>query len=322
MKWLAVAVLAAAPLCAGTAVDEAAKRFDAVAAKVPGMLGVEFRALACKALKKTGCERPEAGGRGRLGGPTAAEVAITQKLRTVRGLPTDADRGRVVVEVADQIRALPAGAERLSLARGLCSLVTEGDLGTEALTAAAGALAEGIKGATPDAGIYVELASLVRYEHVKPSMQDAGLDAALALLELREALHQEAGFTLMSLDGKTYSLEGLRGKVVLLNFWATWCPPCRKEMPDMQKLYAELAAKGFVVLAVSDEKRDVVEKFLADKGYTFPVLLDEGRKVHESFDVEGIPKSFLFGRVGKIVGQAIDMRTERQFREMLKGAGL
>ena len=90
----------------------------------------------------------------------------------------------------------------------------------------------------------------------------------------------------------------------------------------MQKLYAELAAKGFVVLAVSDEKRDVVEKFLADKGYTFPVLLDEGRKVHESFDVEGIPKSFLFGRVGKIVGQAIDMRTERQFREMLKGAGL
>jgi hypothetical protein len=61
---------------------------------------------------------------------------------------------------------------------------------------------------------------------------------------------------------------------------------------------------------------------LGDKGYTFPVLLDEGRKVSVSFDVEGIPKSFLFNRGGKIVGQAIDMRTERQFREMLKAAGL
>jgi peroxiredoxin len=93
-------------------------------------------------------------------------------------------------------------------------------------------------------------------------------------------------------------------------------------MPDLQKLYAELAPKGFVVLAVSDEKRDVVEKFLADKRYTFPVLLDEQRKVHESFDIEGIPQSFLFGRDGKIVGQAIDMRTARQFREMLRAAGL
>jgi peroxiredoxin len=175
---------------------------------------------------------------------------------------------------------------------------------------------------SPDAEAYVELASLVRYEHFAKPMEDPALDAALALLDLREALHQEAGFALTSLDGKTYSLDGLRGKVVLLNFWATWCPPCRKEMPDMQKLYTELGAKGFVVLAVSDEKRDVVEKFLADKHYTFPVLLDEGRKVHESFDVDGIPKSFLFSRDGNIVGQAIDMRTERQFREMLKAAGL
>jgi peroxiredoxin len=322
MKWLAVAVLAAAPLCAGTAVDQAAARLDAAAAKVPGALGAEFRALGCKALKKAPCETQAPGPRAARTAPSAEATAITQKLRTIRGLPTDADRGRVVVEIAGQIRALPAGAERLSLARGLCGLVTEGDLGKDALTAAAGALAEGIKGAQADSGIYGELASLVRYEHVKAPMEDPALDAALALLELREALHQEAGFSLTSLDGKTYSLEGLRGKVVLLNFWATWCPPCRKEMPDLQKLYGELAPKGFVVLAVSDEKRDVVEKFLADKHYTFPVLLDDGRKVHESFDVEGIPKSFLFSREGKIVGQAIDMRTERQFREMLKAAGL
>jgi peroxiredoxin len=324
MKWLAVAVLAAAPLCAGTAVDQAAKRFDQAVAKVPGTVGAEFRDLGCKALRNAPCvadflEKPTPPVRL---APLGAAAAITGKLRTIRGLATDADRAQVVIDIAREIRALPAGAERLTLASGLCGRVTEGDLGRDALSAAVSALADGIKGTTADAAVYVELASLVRYEHVPKPMEDPALDAALALLELRESLHQEAGFTLTSLDGKTYSLEGLRGKVVLLNFWATWCPPCRKEMPDMQKLYTELAPKGFVVLAVSDEKRDVVEKFLADKHYTFPVLLDDGRKVHESFDVDGIPKSFLFNREGKIVGQAIDMRTEQQFREMLKAAGL
>jgi peroxiredoxin len=323
MRFLAMAVLAAAPLWAATAVEEAAARFDAAAAKVPGRLGLEFRYLGCQALKKAACEAPPTAMQSQVRvAPSPAAAAITAKLRTIRGLPTDADRGRVVEEIASQIDKLPAGRERLVLARGLCGLVTEGDLGKAALTAAARALAEAMEGAPVDASVYLELATLVRYEHVKPPVQDPALNAAVDLLALREALHQEAGFSLTGLDGKTYSLDGLRGKVVLLNFWATWCPPCRKEMPDLEKLYRELGPKGFVVLAVSDEKRDVVERFLADKGYTFPILLDEGRKVNTAFDVEGIPKSFLFGRDGKIVAQAIDMRTERQFREMLQAAGL
>jgi peroxiredoxin len=131
-----------------------------------------------------------------------------------------------------------------------------------------------------------------------------------------------SGFTLTALDGKTYSLDTLRGKVVLLNFWATWCPPCRREMPDMDKLYQRLASKGLVVLAVSDEKRETVEGFLAKQNYTFPVALDEGRKVNSAFGIQGIPNSFLFDREGKLVGEAIDMRTERQFLEMFKAAGL
>ena len=73
--------------------------------------------------------------------------------------------------------------------------------------------------------------------------------------------------TLTGLDGKTYSLAALRGKVVLLNFWATWCPPCRKEMPDMEKLSRAYADKG---LAVSDEPRETVEPFIAKQQYTFP----------------------------------------------------
>ena len=112
------------------------------------------------------------------------------------------------------------------------------------------------------------------------------------------------------------------GKVVLLNFWATWCPPCRREMPDMEKLYQRLSQKGLVVLAVSDEKRETVEDFLKKQNYTFPVLLDPDRKVNSAFGIEGIPNSFLFDRQGKLVGQSIDMRTERQFLEMFQAAGL
>ena len=161
----------------------------------------------------------------------------------------------------------------------------------------------------------------MRYEHLEvPS--DASLEAALALLALREQIQQENGFTVTGMDGKTYSLAGLKGRIVLLNFWATWCPPCRKEMPDMEKLYRSYEAKGLTVVAVSDEDRATVEEFLAKNHYSFPVALDPGRKVNTAFNVEGIPKSFIFDREGRLAAQAIDMRTESQFMELLKMAGL
>jgi len=108
----------------------------------------------------------------------------------------------------------------------------------------------------------------------------------------------------------------------LLNFWATWCPPCRKEMPDLQKLYRQYRDQGLTILAVSDEPRDTVAPFIEKQGYTFPVLLDPDEKVHAAYSVEGIPKSFLIDRGGRLAGQAIDMRTEEQFRRMLREAGL
>ena len=174
----------------------------------------------------------------------------------------------------------------------------------------------------PYGDAWIELAKLVRYEKVAAPFTDASLDAAGALLELRERIQQENGFTLTSIDGKTYTLAGLKGRVVLLNFWATWCPPCRKEMPDMEKLYRELESKGLTVLAVSDEDRETVTKFLEKNPYTFPVLLDAGRKVNTAFMVEGIPKTFIFDREGRLAVQSVDMRTEAQFRELLKLAGL
>jgi peroxiredoxin len=135
-------------------------------------------------------------------------------------------------------------------------------------------------------------------------------------------LKQQVDFTLTDLDGKTWALKSLQGKVVLINFWATWCPPCRKEMPDLDTLYQRFKGQGLVILAISDEEADKVKPYLAERKATFPILLDPGRKVNELFRIHGIPKSFVYDRNGKLVAQSIDMRTQKQFLEMLGQAGL
>ena len=250
-------------------------------------------------------------------------TTISQRMATMRSLPTDADRTRLTLELVRDIRALPMATQRFSLINSLSHVATEGDLGKEAMTGVATTLAAAMRDplVTPGASDYIGLAKLARYEHLDvPS--DASLDAALALLELREQIQQEKGFSVTGMDGKTYSLAGLKGRIVLLNFWATWCPPCRKEMPDMEKLYRAYEKKGLTVIAVSDEDRPTVEQFLAKNTYTFPVALDPGRQVNKAFSVDGIPKSFIFDREGRLAAQAIDMRTESQFMELLKLAGL
>jgi len=129
-------------------------------------------------------------------------------------------------------------------------------------------------------------------------------------------------FTLTDLQGKSWTLQALRGKVVLVNFWATWCQPCRKEMPDLDALYQRFKDQGFVILGISDEEAGKVEQLLAERRVEYPILLDPGRKVNQLFRIEGIPKSFLYDRNGKMVSQAIDMRTQGQFLRMLAQAGL
>jgi thiol-disulfide isomerase/thioredoxin len=246
---------------------------------------------------------------------------IGTRLSKFRRLPTDADRARLAIETAALVRKLPRDS-KLMMAMQLANLSTEGNLGTAALSAVAVALSDGLRDSKPLVVGYLALAKLVRYEHIAPPITDPALDAAGSLLALRDGLLEETPFTLDSLDGATYSRASLRGKVVLLNFWATWCAPCRKEMPDLERLSREFAGRGLVVLAVTDEKRDEVLAFLAKTPYSFPILLDPRRKVHAGFQVEGIPKSFLFDRAGKLAAQAIDMRTEAQFRAMLRAAGL
>jgi len=257
---------------------------------------------------------------------TDQEKPIAQQIGQLRQLD-DATRARATKDLALQIRALPAGPNKLILAGGLASRATEGDFGRDTLqevtTTLADALREDANSERPEAkSLYVELASLVRYEHMQASSDDPEYAAAMAKLESDDAARQKADFTLTDLQGKSWHLRDLTGKVVLVNFWATWCPPCRKEMPDLEALYTKYKEQGFVILAISDEESAKVAPFIAEHQITYPVLLDPGRKVNDVFVVEGIPKSFVFNRDGKLVSQSIDMRTRNQFQAMLAQAGL
>jgi peroxiredoxin len=245
---------------------------------------------------------------------------IERQIKTLRSLPDDT-RADATRRLALQIRALPPGP-KLSLAIALSNLATEGDFGRETLQEVAATLAKAIRESKADARAYAALARLIHYEHIKVSFEDTQLDSALEQLKTDDRVRQDADFTLTDLDGKPWALKTLRGKVVLVNFWATWCPPCRKEMPDLEKLSQRFRDRGLVVLAISDEDRTKVTPFIEESKYTYPILLDPGRKVTDRFHVQGIPNTLVYDRDGKLVAQAADMRTLNQFLAMLKQAGL
>jgi peroxiredoxin len=108
-------------------------------------------------------------------------------------------------------------------------------------------------------------------------------------------------FRLVDLDGKSQSLSQYRGKVVLVNFWATWCKPCTTEMPAMQATYDKLREKGFVVLAINElEDEAKVREHIKQHGHTFPVLMDRDNKVANQFGVFGLPVSVFIDEKGVV----------------------
>jgi peroxiredoxin len=116
-------------------------------------------------------------------------------------------------------------------------------------------------------------------------------------------------FTLENLEGSLVSLKGFQGKVVFLNFWATWCGPCRYEMPDMEKLWQKFKEEDFVILAVDlRERKERVSSFMEENGYTFPVLLDSRGEVARAYGIRAIPTTYLLDPEGKIVGRALGAR--------------
>src|SRR6185437_15469091 len=108
---------------------------------------------------------------------------------------------------------------------------------------------------------YIELAQLVRYEHMRAASDSLEFSAAMAKLKSDDERRQHADFTLTDLEGKSWTLSELRDKVVIVNFWATWCPPCIKDMPDLDFLYNRFKDRGLVVLVISDEVAAKVNPF-------------------------------------------------------------
>jgi peroxiredoxin len=113
---------------------------------------------------------------------------------------------------------------------------------------------------------------------------------------------QSATFDLQDHNGNPVSLSDFSGQVVMVNFWATWCGPCRTEMPSMQRMYNSFRDRGFVMLAVnSRENPRVVAQFIEEFGYTFPVALDINGRVSFQYGVRSIPLTYLIDPTGRII---------------------
>jgi len=257
----------------------------------------------------------------------ASESSISKQMEKLRSLSTE-QRPIATIKLAADISTLPAGPKKVGLADSLAHLVTEGDQGEKALQAVADTLSKALterplppKKDQPPAP-YRDLASLVRYEDVTTTLNDPLLAKATQTLVENEADVQKADFTLRDINNKKVTLSELRGKIVLVNFWATWCPPCRLEMPDLDIISTHFQPQGLVILSITDESGLTVTPFITQMGYHPQVLFDSDGKVHRLFHVNGIPKNFVFDRDGKLVAQSIDQCTQHQLLMMLAKAGL
>jgi len=121
--------------------------------------------------------------------------------------------------------------------------------------------------------------------------------------------HEAPSFVLPDLSGKVVRMDDLRGKVVVLNLWATWCPPCIDEMPTLEALTKKMVGRDFVLLAISeDETSGKVGPWIDKHGFTFPVLLDERGQVGADLGITGYPETFIIDRTGRIVHHHVGYR--------------
>jgi peroxiredoxin len=259
-----------------------------------------------------------------------SESTIKKQLGNLSSLSAD-QRPAATIKLAADIRALPAGQSKVKLADQLAQIVTAGDQGAEALQAVADALSQALAQSPAPAKndqppmAYMDLAKLVRYESVTTPLADPLFAKAGQILTANDADIQKADFTLKDFSGKKYTLSELRGKIVLVNFFTTDCQPCTTlEMPNLDLIYTHFQAQGLIVLSITDENPFKVYNTI--KGWTYhynpPILLDPGDKVAKQFHVDGVPRTFVFGRDGKLMALAIDQCTQRQFLNMLSKTDL
>lgn len=240
----------------------------------------------------------------------------------------EADRPAAFAKAAKDISSLPDGLPKVKLADSLAQIAARGQNGAEALQAAADTLADAVaKSPQPEkdgrpAPPYFMLAKLARYAGISTSLKDPELTKADEILVANEADVAKADFTLRDINNKKVTFSSLRGKIVLVSFWATECGTCRKEMQDLDLIYTHYQQQGLVILSIADENPRSVGEALSRMNYHPEVLIDDSDKVGKAFHVDGVPMTFVFDRDGKLVAESIDMCTQRQFFSMLGKAGL
>ncbi|RKX94442.1 MAG: TlpA family protein disulfide reductase [Spirochaetes bacterium] len=116
-------------------------------------------------------------------------------------------------------------------------------------------------------------------------------------------------FSVVSMDGQEVNLKDFKGKVIFLNFWATWCGPCKMEVKDIDNMYKKLKNKDFAVLAVDvQEDSKKIKSFMKEQDLSFPVYIDKDGKISYQYGVRGIPTTYIIGKDWKIVGRAVGPR--------------
>jgi cytochrome c biogenesis protein CcmG/thiol:disulfide interchange protein DsbE len=125
-------------------------------------------------------------------------------------------------------------------------------------------------------------------------------------------------FTLTNLDGKSVSLADFRGKVVVLDFWATWCPPCKREIPDFIDLQKEYGSQGVQIVGIALDEPDKVQAFARQNGMNYPVLLGSDEVSMRYGGIEGIPTTFIIDKSGKIVDKFEGFRPRQVFETEIK----
>lgn len=135
----------------------------------------------------------------------------------------------------------------------------------------------------------------------------------------KPALNEMApDFSLKNLSGKNVRLSDFKGRVVLVNFWASWCPPCKMEIPGFQKVYTAYKDRGFTIIGIAMD--DVSSSFIKDMGMTYPVVMANDKVIRDYGNISGIPTSFLVGRDGRIIKKVMGMYFESSLKSDLVNA--
>lgn len=166
------------------------------------------------------------------------------------------------------------------------------------------------------AGILAGLVLFAIFQQLNTADEPLAIEASKATTGIGAGM-VAPNFTLKNLAGEEVSLKDYRGKKVMVNFWATWCPPCKEEMPAMEKFYKE-NSKEVEILAVNLDPQNNVKGFVEENGLTFPILLDKEGRTQQTYSVISIPTSLIIDEQGLIIKKQIGSLTFEQMEELLK----